>query len=103
MPHPRAACDAVADYLAHPPRISTCIPPLGGRPSATATVAGTFDGHPFHLELIAASSWCGQPTAIMRDYWVLSDFPCVTEVVIAPGDSARNVCERVQAADRSAG
>lgn len=102
LPHPNAGCAAVADYLAHPPRLDTCVPPLGGRPTPTASITGTFAGHPIRIGLDAGSSWCGQSNAIMHDYWVLSDFPCVTQVVSAPGDSAPQ-CVRTRSGRQSRG
>jgi hypothetical protein len=78
MPDAEAACSALADYVKHrsdPGRI--CI---GLQPSTpSALVAGTFDGHGLHLQ-IRPGSWCGSSDTLMRDYWVLSTFPCSTRV-----------------------
>src|SRR5512144_3378534 len=78
MPDADAACGALADYVKHrddPGRI--CIGPVPRTPSTL--VAGTFAGHRLHLR-ITPGSWCGTSDALMRDYWVLSTFPCSTTV-----------------------
>jgi len=79
MPGPDAACGALADYLKHrsdPGRFCSGFMPH----DATATLIGRFAGHPLHLQ-ISNGSWCGASDALMRDYWILSTFPCSTLVI----------------------
>lgn len=79
MPDREAACGALADYLKHrsdPGRFCSSLGP--GLPKALVT--GTFDDHRVHLDL-SSISWCGASDAVMRDYWVLSTFPCSTPVM----------------------
>ena len=78
MPGPGAACGALADYLkrrSEPGRF--CSGLSAGVPSASLT--GRFAGHRLQLQ-ITSMSWCGASDALMRDYWVLSTFPCSTVV-----------------------
>ncbi len=84
-PNPRAACRAIADYLRRRDRMSGCAGVLVGRGS-TAEISGTYARRRFHLRLTAGYSWCGQPRPILRDYWVLSTFPCSTRVLQTGGD-----------------
>jgi hypothetical protein len=78
MPAPGAACDALADYLQHRDDSGRfCSGPVPKAPNAV--VAGRFDGHHLRIE-ITPGSWCGVSDALMRDYWVLSTFPCSTLV-----------------------
>lgn len=78
MPGPDAACGALADYVKHrsdPARMCTGFIPRIPR----AVVTGRFAGHRLHLQ-ITPGSWCGVSDALMRDYWILSTFPCTTLV-----------------------
>jgi hypothetical protein len=82
MPDGEGACGALADYLKHrddPGRI--CIGLVPRTPSAL--VAGMFAGHRLHLQ-ITPGSWCGTSDTLMRDYWILSTFPCSTTVFRYP-------------------
>jgi hypothetical protein len=79
-PNPAAACHAIADYLKHIHHLGGCIGTLSG-PGSTATITGTFANRPFHLQLEAGYSWCGQSRPVLRDFWVLSTFPCSTLVL----------------------
>ena len=79
MPGPDAACGALADYLKHRSDpggfcsgFSAAVP--------KALLTGTFDGHRVRLDLTSIS-WCGASDALMRDYWILSTFPCSTLVI----------------------
>ena len=78
MPHPQAACAALADYQAYlksetgPTYICRG---LIGRPTATAVVSGTYADKHFLLKL-DNESWCGASVRVMHDYWALSTFPC---------------------------
>jgi hypothetical protein len=83
-PNPRAACRAIADYLTRRNRYGRCKGLLTA--GSTAVVSGTYARHPFHLRLTAGYSWCGQPPELLRDYWVLSTFPCSTRVLRTGGD-----------------
>jgi hypothetical protein len=83
MPHPQAACAALADYLAY--RKAATGPQyicrgILGRPTATAVISGIYAGHHFLLKL-TNQSWCGASMRVMRDYWALSTFPCSTTVI----------------------
>jgi hypothetical protein len=80
MPNPVAACEAVVDYIAHRGRSATCIGDLSLLPGSGAMITGTFDRRPFKLSL-SAYSWCGQQRSVMRDFWILSTFPCSTIVL----------------------
>ena len=84
VPNPRAACRAIGDYLARRHRLGGCIGGMTG-PGSTAVISGTYARRPFHLSLESGDSWCGQPPAVMRDYWVLSTFPCSTLVLRTGG------------------
>ena len=84
VPNPHAACRAVGDYLSRRHRFGGCIGIVAG-PGSTAVVSGTYARRPFHLKLESGYSWCGQPPALLRDYWVLSTFPCSTLVVRSGG------------------
>jgi hypothetical protein len=78
MPDADAACGALADYVKHrsdPGRFCSGFLPR----TPSAVVAGRFDGHRLHFE-ITPGSWCGSSNTLMRDYWVLSTFPCSTRV-----------------------
>ena len=78
MPAADAACGALADYVKHrsdPGRFCSGLVPR----TPSAVVAGSFDGHRLHFQ-ISPGSWCGSSNALMRDYWVLSTFPCSTLV-----------------------
>jgi hypothetical protein len=83
MPHPQAACAALADYQAYlksetgPTYICRG---LIGRPTATAVVSGTYADKHFLLKL-DNESWCGASMRVMHDYWALSAFPCSTTVI----------------------
>ena len=81
MPNPRAACDAIDDLVTHHRKAIVCLGPFpqGGGRGATAAIVGTFAGRPFRL-VLTPESWCGQPIPVMRDYWILSTFPCSTRV-----------------------
>jgi hypothetical protein len=57
---------------------------LLGRGS-TAAISGTFAGRLFKLRLSAGSSWCGQSRPLLRDFWVLSTFPCSNLVLRSGG------------------
>lgn len=83
-PNPRAACRAIGDYLRRRGRLGACVGVLAP-PGPTTVIAGTFAHRPFHLRLTAGYSWCGQPPALLRDYWVLSTFPCSTLVLRSGG------------------
>lgn len=85
MPHPIAACHAIADYLGrHIGEGGACVGVLV-RSTAMASLVGTFRDRPFTLR-IDNTSWCGEPRPVMRDYWTLSTFPCST-IVIHTGDT----------------
>lgn len=88
MPNPVAACKAVVDYIAHRGRSASCIGDLSLLPSSSALITGTFDRRPFKLAL-SAYSWCGQPKPVMRDFWILSTFPCST-IVLHEGQGRRS-------------
>ncbi len=78
MPAPGAACTALADYWKHrsdPGRFCSGFSATAPR----ALLTGTFDGHRVRLNLTSIS-WCGVSDALMRDFWVLSTFPCSTLV-----------------------
>jgi hypothetical protein len=79
-PNPRAACRAIADYLTQRRHAGGCIAGLAG-PGSTAVIAGTYAHRPFQLRLASGYSWCGQPPALLHDFWVLSTFPCSTLVL----------------------
>jgi hypothetical protein len=81
MPNPAAACSAIDDLVTHHrrPRFCSIILPQGGGNESTASITGTFTGRPFRLRL-TNESWCGEPDPVMRDFWVLSTFPCSTVV-----------------------
>ena len=83
-PNPRAACRAIRDYLARRDQLGGCVGVLVG-PGSTAVLSGTFAHRPFQLTLTAGYSWCGQPPALLRDFWVLSTFPCSTLVLRSGG------------------
>jgi hypothetical protein len=78
MPDADAACGALADYVKHrsdPGRFCS-----GFSATVPKTVVnGTFDGNRLRLTLTSIS-WCGVSNALMRDFWVLSTFPCSTPV-----------------------
>jgi hypothetical protein len=82
MPTPTAACAALDDLATHHrrPRFCSIIQPQGGGALSTASITGTFAGRPFRLRL-TNESWCGEPDPVMRDFWVLSTFPCSTVVI----------------------
>jgi hypothetical protein len=86
MPNPPAACRAIGDYLGRRHQAGGCIGSDAG-PGSSAVISGTYARRPFRLKLAAGSSWCGQPPALLRDYWVLSTFPCSTPVVRSGGRS----------------
>jgi hypothetical protein len=78
MPGPGTACSALADYIHHrddPGRI--CIGPTPRIPNTI--LAGRFAGRRLRIE-ITPGSWCGASNSVMRDYWILSAFPCSTLV-----------------------
>ncbi len=75
MPDPPRACAALADLRRSGRQTGGCIGVTRG-PGSTAAIAGVVDRHPFHLPLDAAYSWCGPPAHILRDFWILSTFPC---------------------------
>jgi hypothetical protein len=78
MPDVDTACGALADYVKHrDDRGRMCSGLVPRTPSAL--VAGAFAGHRLHLQ-ITPGSWCGTSDALMRDYWILSTFPCSTTV-----------------------
>jgi hypothetical protein len=87
-PNPHAACAAIADYLRRRDRVGGCAGVLAGSGSV-AQISGTYGRRRFHLRLTAGYSWCGQPRPILRDYWVLSTFPCSTFVLRTGGDYPR--------------
>jgi hypothetical protein len=79
MPDAEAACSALADYVKHrsdPGRFCSSL----GAGVPRARVTGTFDGRRLRLDLTTIS-WCGVSEALMRDYWILSTFPCSTPVM----------------------
>jgi len=79
MPDGEAACGALADYLKHRHDPGRFCSSLGaGLPKAHMT--GTFDGRHVRLDLTSVS-WCGASDDLMRDYWILSTFPCSTPVM----------------------
>lgn len=84
VPNPPAACRAIGDYLTRRDQIRGCIGTLGG-PGSTAAISGTYAHRPFHLKIESGYSWCGQPPALLRDYWVISTFPCSTLVLRTGG------------------
>jgi hypothetical protein len=83
-PNPPAACRAIADYLGRRGQVGGCAGVLLG-PGSTATISGTFAHRPFRLRLTAGYSWCGQPRPLLRDFWVLSTFPCSNLVLRTGG------------------
>jgi hypothetical protein len=84
VPNPRAACRAIGDSLTRH-QTGGCMGLAAGRPGSRAVISGTYARRPFTLKLAAGTSWCGQPPALLRDYWVLSTFPCSTLVVRTGG------------------
>jgi hypothetical protein len=78
VPGPDVACGALADYLRRRNDLArVCI---GFTPRMPRTVlTGRFAGHRLRLQ-ITPGSWCGVSDALMRDYWILSTFPCSTLV-----------------------
>jgi len=87
-PNPTAACRALGDYVKRRHHAGGCIGVLA-RPGSTAVIAGTYAHRPFRLKLGSGYSWCGQPPALLRDFWVLSTFPCSTLVLREGGSSPR--------------
>jgi hypothetical protein len=79
-PNPTAACRAIGDYVKRRDQAGGCIGVLAG-PGSTAVIAGTYAHRRFRLRLVSGFSWCGRPLALLRDFWVLSTFPCSTVVV----------------------
>lgn len=78
MPDAGAACGALADFVRHrSDRTRFCSGFSATVPSAR--VDGAFDGRRLRLTLTAIS-WCGVSDDLMRDFWVLSTFPCSTVV-----------------------
>ena len=88
VPNPRAACRAIGDYVKRRGEAGGCIGGLAG-PGSTAVIAGKYAHRPFHLKLESGYSWCGQPPALLRDFWVLSTFPCSTLVLREGGSYPR--------------
>ena len=86
VPNPRAACRAIADYLTQRRHAGGCIG-LAAGPGSTAVISGRHARSRFRLRITAGGSWCGQPPALIRDYWVLSTFPCSTPVIRTGGRS----------------
>jgi hypothetical protein len=80
MPNPEAACAAIDDLTTHHRAGQPCRIVLPQGPTVQALVRGTFAGKPVRLWLFP-SSWCGEPAPVMKDYWILSTFPCSTVVV----------------------
>jgi hypothetical protein len=81
MPNPQEACAAIAALTTRHRIGRTCIGDAGERLDApVAIVSGTFAGKPYRLQLDSRQSWCGQPAPVLRDYWILSTFPCDTVV-----------------------
>jgi hypothetical protein len=79
MPDADAACNALADYVEHrsdPMRFCSGFSATVPR----AVVRGLYDGHRLRLTLTSIS-WCGVSDALMRDFWVISTFPCSTRVI----------------------
>jgi hypothetical protein len=85
MPDPAAACSAIADYL-HRGKPTGCagLLVLPEAISAFAAITGDFEHRRFKLRLSTAS-WCGVPRPVMRDFWILSTFPCTTVVTHTGG------------------
>jgi hypothetical protein len=79
-PNPAAACRAVADYLHRRSELPGCPGVLVG-PGSTATIAGMVSDRPFRLRIVAGYSWCGQSKPLLRDFWILSVFPCSNPVL----------------------
>lgn len=80
MPNPAAACAAIDDLVTHKRTANGCIGLPIPRTTSTTSISGTYAHRPFHLKLLAAGSWCGEPAPVLRDYWILSTFPCATLV-----------------------
>ena len=78
MPDAGRACAALVD-LQHR-RLGGCIGVLGST-GPRAVIVGTFEHRHYQLALTAAYSWCGQTRPVLRDYWVLSTFPCSVKVL----------------------
>ena len=81
-----AACGALADFVQHrSDRMRFC----SGFSATTprAVVRGSYDGHQLRLTL-TRSSWCGVSDGLMRDFWILSTFPCSTRVIHYAGQHA---------------
>ena len=83
FPNPQAGCRALANYQIAKNHPGSCIGIDDSSYTSTATINGTYAKKPFHLHLDSGSSWCGQRTALLHDYWVLSAFPCSTVVAHA--------------------
>lgn len=81
VPHPSAACGAIADYLRRGGGTHGLCFGLVGGPGSTSNLVGTYDHRPFRLRLQAGYSWCGAPRPVMRDFWILSGFPCSVVVI----------------------
>jgi hypothetical protein len=80
MPHPIAACHAIADYLGRRRGEGGACFGVLTRATAMASLLGTFRGRSLTLR-INNESWCGASRPVMRDYWTLSTFPCSTIVI----------------------
>ena len=87
MPDPAAACFALTDLATH--RYNGMSGCEGGTPyggPSTAVVSGLVDHRSYVLDLQSDNSWCGDPPrALLRDYWILSTFPCSIPVTHQAG------------------
>jgi hypothetical protein len=78
MQHAAAACAAIADYRMRGEPNGACIGATSP-PTAATRIVGTYGHHRLDLD-IKPQLWCGQSRPVMRDFWVLSTFPCSTVV-----------------------
>jgi hypothetical protein len=82
MPHPQAACAALADcqaYLKSETGPTYICRGLIGRPTATAVVSGIYAGHHFLLKL-DTRSWCAVPMRVMQTTGRCPEHPTVSTV-----------------------
>ena len=82
MPDAVAACSALTDLTAHRYHgIGGCTGPAPNGGPSTAQISGSVNHHSYTLDLESDNSWCGDPPrALLRDYWILSTFPCTIRV-----------------------
>lgn len=91
MPDPAAACLALGDLYAHRWSGSSGCggPPFLLYDPASARISGTVNHRRYTLDLQSEDSWCGHtPRSLLRDYWILSTFPCTVTVAHEPEPGA---------------